>query len=592
MHLEVRLTSDPIPAAWPVPAAARGAGAWIEFRGVVRGEENGQPIAALEYEAYAPMAEREMRRILDELAREHPCLAARVVHRVGLIPVGEAAIYVGVAGRHRAEALALLAAFMDRLKQDVPIWKRRALAAAALAGQPGTRPGGADFQTATARVFNPPTAVAAPEPRPSKVGGTAGGETCAPARAGMVPPAGSTSDRPASADEVRELVRSLCRPLEPERVPLPRALGRVLREPVRAPEDLPPFDRSAVDGFAVRLDDPAEQFQVVDEIRAGDWKPRSLHPGEAVRLATGGALPDDGLQVLLQEDTRLEGDRVMVLRRERARNIRFRGEDARAGGVLVEAGTVLGAGALGLLASAGCAEALVSRVPRAVHLVTGNEIVPPEQAPAPGQIRDSNSALVRGFLASWGVVPVQRRLPEDAAALATALEDPSLAETDLLLISGGASVGRHDFTRRALETAGFVILVSKTTARPGKPLIVAQRGATLAFGLPGNPLAHFVCLHLYVRAALEAWSGPAARNDFTLGTLAADLPAEAHDRETFWPARWQLAGGEVGLMPLHWRSSGDLTALAAANALLRLPAGAGTLGRGSRVEFLRTDLGP
>jgi molybdopterin synthase catalytic subunit len=126
MEIEIQLTNAPIAEPLP-PSTVTGVGAWVEFLGVVRGEENGQPIAALEYEAYAPMAEREIRRIIEEIARRQPCLFVHVIHRIGVIPVGETAIYVGVAGRHRAEAFALLAEFMDRLKQDVPIWKRRAL---------------------------------------------------------------------------------------------------------------------------------------------------------------------------------------------------------------------------------------------------------------------------------------------------------------------------------------------------------------------------------------------------------------------------------------------------------------------------------
>ena len=125
MHIDVQLTEQPIPEMISSPGAVEITGAWVEFRGIVRREENGQPIAALEYEAYPEMALREMRRLLEELAAQHPCLAARVIHRVGVIRVGETAIYVGIAGRHRAEAFALLAAFMDRLKQDVPIWKCR-----------------------------------------------------------------------------------------------------------------------------------------------------------------------------------------------------------------------------------------------------------------------------------------------------------------------------------------------------------------------------------------------------------------------------------------------------------------------------------
>lgn len=547
MRIEIQLTDSPIVGP-PPPAAATGAGAWVEFRGLVRGEENGQVIAALEYEAYPAMAVGEMRRILEQLARDWPCQAARVIHRVGVIAVGEAAIYVGVAGPHRAEAFALLTEFMNRLKQDVPIWKRRAIAASPVEVPDSSRP-----QAQPAAV------------RPGAERGEA-----------------------LSADEVVALIRGLCPPLEPEPVELAGASGRVLRVPVTAPEDQPPFDRSSVDGFAVLMDDPAPRFQIVDEIRAGDWKPRELRPGEAVRIATGGALPGEGLRVVMKEDARVEGGQVMLPPREHERNIRFRGEDARAGQGLVELGTVLSAGALGLLASVGATCPVVTRLPRVVHLATGNEIVPPEQTPARGQIRDSNSTLVRAFLAGWGIVPDQRRLPEEESALQAALGGRQ-PPTDLLLISGGASVGEHDFTRRLLETAGFTLHVRKTTARPGKPLIVARRGGTLAFGLPGNPLAHFVCLNLYVRAALEAWSRQGVRSEFAPGALAEGLQAGGNDRETYWAARWHSQGGSVRLTPLRWASSGDLTALARANAILRLPPGADRLARGQWVEFVRTD---
>lgn len=546
MEIEIQLTGAPIPAPQSPPSTPHGA--WVEFRGVVRGEEAGRTIAAIEYEAYTPMAELEMRRILLALAERLPCLATRVIHRIGVVPVGEAAIYVGVAARHRAEAFALLAEFMDRLKADVPIWKQRALTAAEMAGSHG------------------------PQPRPAEAGrllGSAGGAA-------------------RSAAEVVALLGELCTPLETERVPLADAAGRVLREAVCAPEDQPAFDRSSVDGFAVRCDDQAASFRVVEEIRAGDWKPRRLEPGEAVRIATGGALPGDGLQVIMKEDTRLEREILTVLRREPDRNVRFRGEDARAGETLIESGTILSPGTLALLASVGAALPWVTRLPRVLHVATGNEIVPPEQTPASGQIRDSNSTLVRAFLARWSIVPEQHRVGEDADAIKSEIRTQKSESTPphLLLVSGGASVGEHDFTRRLLEELGFTILVSKTTARPGKPLIVARRDGTLAFGLPGNPLAHFVCLNLYVRAALEGWSGQATRSGFRQGVLAADLAGGGHARETFWPARWQWGTGAAWVTPLRWSSSGDLTALAAANALIRVAAGEEKLNRRSRVEFL------
>lgn len=550
MELEVQLTGDPIAAPLPPPSVA-GAGAGVEFRGVVRGEEQGQPIAALEYEAYAPMAEREMRRILGELTREHDCLAVRVIHRIGVVPVGETAIYIGVAARHRKEALALPARFMDRLKQDVPIWKRRALRAGELTADRASRTG--------------PDALL---PRDSH------GPVAQPAR----------------PDEVIALLREFCHPLETERVPLAGAGGRVLREAACASEDQPPFDRSAVDGYAVRDADPATCFRVVGELRAGEWEPRVLQPGEAVGIATGAALPGDGLRVLKREDVRVEGDGVVPIRQDTERNIRFRGEDAQAGQVLVEPGTTLSPGALALLASIGITQPLVTRLPRVLHIATGDEIVPPGQTPGAGQIRDSNSTLVRAFLGQWGITPRQGWVGEEAvSALAGIQRLVGGAEPpDLFLISGGASVGKHDRTRSLLETMGFTIRVSKTAARPGKPLIVAHRGCTLALGLPGNPLAHHVCLNLYARTALESWTGTNQRSTFQVGLLDSDLTLEDGAHETYWPARWRFDHGVARVRPLRWRSSGDLTALSTADALIRVPPGTETRPHGSQVMFVAT----
>ena len=394
----------------------------------------------------------------------------------------------------------------------------------------------------------------------------------------------------ASADAVIALLNGITRPLATERVPLDAAAGRVLREPISAPEDQPPFDRSAVDGFVVRLDDASSEFQIVDEIRAGDWKPRQLQRGETVHISTGGALPGEQLQVVMKEDVQVSGEKILLPQRSPSGNIRFRGEDARAGQVLVEPGVKLQPGTLALLASVGQANPLVTRVPRVLHLATGNEIVPPEQPPARGQIRDSNSILIRSFLKSWQAELEQMRLPEDEAMAKEKLETRNLKlETaDLLLISGGASVGEHDFTRSLLTHLGFEILVSKTSLRPGKPLIVARRGNQIAFGLPGNPLAHFVCLNLFVRVALERFSGASTKPLFQYGTLAAKLATCRNGRETFWPAQLDLQTGTSQLTPLRWSSSGDLTSLAAANALIRVPPDCADLDAGTPIEFIPT----
>jgi molybdopterin molybdotransferase len=402
---------------------------------------------------------------------------------------------------------------------------------------------------------------------------------------------------PSTVDETIATIRAHCQPLDPERVPLAQSLGRVLREAVCSDTDQPPFDRSSVDGFAVRLDDRATRFRIVDEIRAGDWKPRALQPGEAVRIATGGALPGDGLQVVMKEDARVENGLVVVVvvvERDNERNIRFKAEDAKQGQELVGVGTTLGLGALALMASVGCTQPRVARLPNVLHVATGNEIVPPDQKPERGQIRDSNSTLVRAFFQQSGIEPTQVRVGEDRGAIQSALQSAirnpqsAIECVDLLVVSGGASVGEHDFTRSLLEELGYTIHVNRTTTRPGKPMIFGSRGKAVAFGLPGNPLAHFVCLNLYVRQALWRWSGATQPPDFCQGVLSAEFAAHTTERETLWPAQMNLVEGEAHLTPLRWQSSGDLTSLATANALVRVAPNQGPLSRGTRLPFLST----
>jgi molybdopterin molybdotransferase len=545
MQIDIQLTGSPITEKISPPTSGGVAGAWIEFRGIVRGDENGQSIAALDYEAYPEMAGREIRRILEALAVEHPCQAAKVIHRTGIIPVGDTAIYVGVAAPHRAEAIALLAGFMDRLKQDVPIWKRGARSAEHRLG------------TNQNTVGNMPS-------------------RCSALR---------------SLDEGLAEIRARCLPLPAVHTSLAEALGRVLRETVCAPEDLPPFDRSTRDGYAVLADDPAETFLVVDTLHAADWKPRQLKPGEAVRVATGSALPGSGLRVMMQENVERTGDQIRISRREAAANISFRGEDVRAGAPLLPAGMKLNAGGLALLATVGNASPLVSPRLRVVHYTTGDELVPPDQTPKPGQIRDSNSILIRSLLQDFQCDVEQGHLPENFELAKSTIKKRSrnagaIENADVLLISGGASVGEKDFTRLLLEWLGYEVVFSQVNLRPGRPLIFGVSGSRIAFGLPGNPLSHFVCFHFAVAAALAGLTG-GTTPVFLRGQLAEKLEDQPCPRETLWPARLEWdPGGTTRLHPLAWANSGNVACLAAANALVRVPANQGSLEPFAGVDFL------
>ena len=573
------------------------------------------------------MAGREIRRLLQEISARHPCRAAKVIHRVGVIPVGETAIYVGVASPHSGEAIALLAEFMDQLKQDVPIWKRRALPINSV---------GDDVRSLNLS----PKKLETPHVVSYK-----------------------------SLEEAMAEIRSRSRLLPAVRAPLTEALGRVLRETVCAAEDLPPVDRSMRDGYAIRADDASETFSVVDTIHAADWKPRQLKTGEAVRVATGSALPGGGLRVVMQEHVERDGDKLRVVRPENSTNIRLRGEEVRQGQPLMAAGTKLNAGALAILATVGNVNPLVSPRLRILHLTTGDEIVPPDQTPKPGQIRDSNSILIRSLLQNFPCDVEQAHLSEDFERAKSQIGLPRRSVTkagnrqsqienaDVLLVSGGASVGETDFTRALLEQLGFEIVFSQVSVRPGRPLIFGVNGGApvlrsstateggsvparrtrraealrrrlvgslaqpnkvrVAFGLPGNPLAHFVCFHFAVATALACLTGGEPPK-FLRGQLAEKLDDKPCPRETLWPARWEWRVGQTflsassgdfpvacadnantgqecpanqqtgmsALRPLPWASSGDITCLAAANALIRVPANCAGLSNGAKVDFL------
>jgi molybdopterin molybdotransferase len=538
MEIEIQLTDEPIAEKICPPGSLGARGAWLEFRGVVRAEEKGKTITALEYEAYPEMAEREIRRILESLSAKHPCLAAKVVHRVGVIPVDETAIYVGVGAAHRGEAIALLTEFMNQLKQDVPIWKARALA------------GGPSEQSKK----SPPVASA-----------------------------GSGKAMPLSPDEALAKIQAHSQPLPALRLALSGVFGRVLRETVYAAEDFPACDRSTRDGYAILQSDSSEMFQVVDTLHAADWKSRQLRSGEAVRVATGTAMPCENLRVVMQEDVERMGDRIKILFRENGTNVRKRGEEIRAGGAVLEAGTDLNAGAMALLAMVGCIKPLVSLPFGIVHFTTGDEIVPPERTPKPGQIRDSNSILIRSLLNQFPCELLKSHLPENFTEAKSQIEQhkPHVENASVLLISGGASVGEKDFTRELLAHLGFEIVFSRLNVRPGAPLIFGVKGKRIAFGLPGNPVSHFVCFHLFVAPALRGLTG-AKPQIFLQGTLASELADEPNSRETFLPARWDMAG----LHPLKWMSSGDVTCLAEANALIRVRPDSGPMDAGEQVEFL------
>jgi len=390
-----------------------------------------------------------------------------------------------------------------------------------------------------------------------------------------------------SLTDARAMISRAVSPLEPIVMPLAEAHGRVLREDVLTPEDLPAFDRSAMDGYAVAASDVSARFRIVAELQAGHASEVEIHAGECARIFTGAQIPRGATQVIMQEDVDRDGEWMIPRGRDAKTWIRWRGEDARRGDLLLAAGGRLRAGELSLLAQLGAVRPHVSPAPRVVHLATGNELVDPSKQPGVGQIRDSNSILVRAMLAEAGARLVkQGRCGDDLAASVAVVADQHAEAWDMLLVSGGASVGDYDFGTRALEELGFAIHFRQINLRPGKPLVFATRAKQVAFVIPGNPVSHFVTFHAAIRLALECLEGGPQSWPLAPVELGADLPMKPDTREMWWPAHVTAVEGVLRAHPLPWQSSGDLRGLVSANALIPIPPGTGPIPSGASFRAL------
>ena len=388
--------------------------------------------------------------------------------------------------------------------------------------------------------------------------------------------------------EAQRLVLERVEPLPTERVSLEQAAGRVLAESAPAAVDLPPFPSSAMDGFAVRSADTPGTLSVVFRIAAGRPSPSPLPPGEAMGISTGGVVPEgaDGvipLEYVVDNENTVEiGESVAP-----GANVRPRGGDLRAGDEVVAAGTVLGAAQLGALGAAGVAEVVCGTVPRAAVLATGTELRRPGETLGPGEIYEANGLILETQLRSAGA-SVERlaAVADDEGAHREALARG--LEHDVLVTSGGVSVGPHDLVRGIEADLGVEEVFWRVAVKPGKPVSFGVRERTLVFGLPGNPVSSLVSFELFVRPAVLALQGhadPLPR--FEPGRLAAAAKRNPARDELVRARTRDAEDGAVELEPLRRQESHMIAAAAGANALVFLPCGEGELAAGSPVRYLR-----
>ena len=394
-------------------------------------------------------------------------------------------------------------------------------------------------------------------------------------------------ERPLAIAEALEHVLGAVSPLPVEQVALGAAAGRILAAPARARTDLPPFPSSAMDGFALRAVDAPGTLPVVGRVAAGRPAGAPLEPGQAMAIATGGALPGGADAVVPIERVDDRGAAVHVPEAvEPGANVRPRGGDVRSGEQVVPAGAALGPAQLAALAAAGIAEVSCGRRPRAAVLTTGTELRPPGAELAPGQIYESNGVMLAALLGSAGAL-VERldSVEDDEAAHRRALERGLGA--DVLVTSGGVSVGPHDLVRATARELGVDERFWGVAMRPGKPFSFGVRGGTLVFGLPGNPVSALVGAELFVRPALLALQGatdPGPR--WQLGVLAAAVRRNPA-RDELLRARSTLRGDGIELAPVTGQESHMIVRAAAADALALVERGDGEMAAGAPVRYLR-----
>jgi molybdopterin molybdotransferase len=379
-----------------------------------------------------------------------------------------------------------------------------------------------------------------------------------------------------SIDEAIDAVLGAVHPLPAETVPLIEALGRATAAEIVSPERVPGFDNSAMDGYAVRAADLAagrREFRVTVDIPAGLWFADTIGGGDAAKIMTGAPLPAGVDTVVPVELTSQHGETLIVEEPVRpGANVRRAGEDVAEGDVLFPRGTRLGPAEIGLLASVGCAAVSVARRPRVAILATGSELVPLGSPLSPGHIRNSNSFTAYGQVLAASAEPVllgiaRDDLDETRRLMAVALE------YDVVVTSGGVSVGEFDFVKQVQDELGVQRHFWGVATKPGKPLAFGSRGSTLVFGVPGNPVAAMVSFETYVRPALLAMQG---RSDLYRPHVfaAAEEPVKGtRDRTEARRCRLTRRGQGWGFTTTGPQGSGILRSMALAEGLAMIPPG-------------------
>jgi len=397
-----------------------------------------------------------------------------------------------------------------------------------------------------------------------------------------------------SVSEAQTVVLNHARSLPPGRSSVSvELLGQVLAENVASDLDMPPFDKSLMDGFAVRSADLPQgkaTLSIIEEVTAGQTPQRALQTMQATRIMTGAPIPVGADAVVMIERTRLTADGRVEVEDKPPRpgqNIMTRGREMRRGETVLESGCVLRPQEFGILASVGKTSVAVIPRPTVAILTTGNEVVDASRQPGPGQIRNGNGPMLHAQVARAGGIPRSLGIAPDVAPKLRSMIEEGL-QSNILVLSGGVSAGKLDLVPGVLEELGVQAHFHKVALKPGKPILFGTWGTgTLVFGLPGNPVSALVGFELFVRPAIRRLAGHEKVGPFFVEATLEEPFTYKTDRPTYYPAALDAESRRV--RPVPWFGSPDLRALSRANAFLVIAAGEHQLPAGHVVSVMRTD---
>ena len=386
-----------------------------------------------------------------------------------------------------------------------------------------------------------------------------------------------------AVQEAKEILKGLSLSGEKVLLPLQKALGSWTASPIHAPMQVPSFDNSGMDGYAFAWADGGDSRRLAQVVQAGTFPDFTLQPGTAVRIFTGAPVPKGADTIVQQEWVRVEGDRIFFDLEKLTQGMNFRraGSQCEQGQLILHEGTRITPGTLGLLASLGVAEVTVFAAPQVSIILTGDEVVEVGQALQPGQIYNANGPALLGYLSQLGITEVKIFKVKDDPNEVIRVIGEALASSDVLLLTGGISVGDFDFVKEGLAQNGVETLFYKVKQKPGKPLLAGLKGSKLVFALPGNPASVLTCFMQYVKPSLGQWMGnPAAWEQARSYPIATNWEKQVK-LTVFLKAR--LGAGQVEVLP--GQESFNLLSFGSADGLIEIGEDQQALKEGTLVSF-------